>query len=318
MTNPRFQVIAVTLNPAIDQIITISEFRSGAVNRVEKVRENPGGKGVNVASALADYGIGVAATGFLGSKNSSIFEDLFERKNIGDHFVRIAGQTRVCIKINDPVHSETTDINFAGVTPQLNEMTAFYKQLDEVAAGGSLWIVLSGSVPPGMDPGIYCELIERFRARGHKVVLDTSGEPLRLALEAAPTIMKPNIHELEDLLRRPLKTRESIVEAARHCIARGTMLVTVSMGAEGALFITADEVIFARPPSISVCNSTVGAGDAMVTGMIVGHLRELPLADCARLATAFSINVLTGRGPGVNDSDLIEGVMNDVEIIKLE
>jgi 1-phosphofructokinase len=315
MTNPRFQVITVTLNPAIDQIITISEFRPGAVNRVEKVRENPGGKGVNVASALVDYGIGVAATGFLGSKNSSIFEDLFERKNIGDHFVRIAGQTRVCIKINDPVHSETTDINFPGVTPQLNEMTAFYKQLDEVAAGGSLWIVLSGSVPPGMDPGIYCELIERFRARGHKVVLDTSGEPLRLALEAAPTIMKPNIHELEDLLGRPLKTRELIVEAAEHFIARGTALVIVSMGAEGALFVTADEVIFARPPSIPVSNSTVGAGDAMVAGMIVGHLRELPLADCARLATAFSIELLTRGKACLSSPAALEVAMEEVTLL---
>src|SRR6188474_772880 len=102
MTNSIFQVITVTLNPAIDQTATINNFTAGAVNRVESVRSNPGGKGVNVASALADYGYNVAATGFLGRDNAAVFEELLERKDIADHFVRIAGQTRVGIKISDP------------------------------------------------------------------------------------------------------------------------------------------------------------------------------------------------------------------------
>ena len=272
MSNTNFQVVTVTLNPAIDQTITIPEFTPGAVNRVETMRSNPGGKGVNVASKLADYGFDVAATGFLGHENTAIFEELLERKNIGDHFVRIAGQTRSGVKINDPVRGETTDINFPGITPQPDELAAFYAQLDELTALDNLWIVLAGSVPPSIDPGIYCELIKRFRGRGHKVVLDTSGEPLRLALEAVPTIVKPNIHELEELLGRRLTTRESIVEAVQHFITRGTTLVIVSMGAEGALFVSADEVVFARPPNIQV-GSTVGAGDAMVAGVIAGHLR---------------------------------------------
>jgi len=315
MTNTIFQVITVTLNPAIDQTITIREFTPGVVNRVESVRANPGGKGVNVASALADYGFNVAATGFLGHENAAIFEGLLKRKNIGDHFVRIAGQTRSGIKISDPVRGETTDINFPGITPQPHQLVSFYEQLDKLVMLheqlDNLWIVLAGSVPPGIDPGIYCELIKRFRERGQKVVLDTGGEPLRLALEAVPTIVKPNIHELEELLGRRLTTRESIVEAAQHFIARGVELVTVSMGAEGALFVTAAEVILARPPSIPI-RSTVGAGDAMVAGIIAGYLRELPLADCARLATAFSINELTCSESSVSPPTAIEEAMRDV------
>ena len=313
MTNMNVQVVTVTLNPAIDQTVTISDFNLGSVNRVESVCENPGGKGVNVASKLADYGINVATTGFLGHENTVSFEALFKRKNIGDHFVRIVGQTRVGIKISDPVRGETTDINFPGIAPQPHELAVLHEQLDEVAALDKLWIVLAGSVPPGIDPGIYRELIERFRSCGHKVVLDTSGEPLRLALEAAPHIMKPNIHELEDLLGLELTTRESIVDAARQFIARSTALVVVSMGAEGALFVTAKEAIFARPPNIAV-RSTVGAGDAMVAGIIVGRLRDLPLADCGRLATAFSINALTNSKVGRNYPAEIESAMADVTI----
>ena len=314
MTNTDFQIITVTLNPAIDQTLTIPDFTSGAVNRVERLRTHAGGKGVNVASMLADHGFNVAATGFLGCENAAPFEELFARKNIGDHFVRLDGQTRTGIKISDPIRGETTDINFPGLAPSPHDLAALHERIDKLAMHDDVWIVLAGSVPPGIDPDIYRELIERFRGRGRKVVLDTSGEALRLALEAVPYIVKPNIHELEDLLGRKLTTRESIVEAARHFTARGTELVTVSMGAEGALFITDDDLVFAQPPNISVC-STVGAGDAMVAGIIAGHLRNLPLADCARLATAFSVDVLTRGQSDLSSFDAIQTIVQRVTLL---
>ena len=314
MTNTDFQIITVTLNPAIDQTLTIPDFTSGAVNRVERLRTHAGGKGVNVASMLADHGFNVAATGFLGRENAAPFEELFARKNIGDHFVRLDGQTRTGIKISDPIRGETTDINFPGLAPSPHDLAALHERIDKLAMHDDVWIVLAGSVPPGIDPDIYRELIERFRGHGQKVVLDTSGEALRLALEAVPYIVKPNIHELEDLLGRKLTTRESIVEAARHFTARGTELVVVSMGAEGALFITDDDVVFAQPPNITAC-STVGAGDAMVAGIIAGHLRNLPLADCARLATAFSVYTLTSEKSDLNFPAAMEAAMQSVSLL---
>lgn len=313
MTNTIYQVITVTLNPAIDQTVTIRDFTAGAVNRVESLRSNPGGKGVNVASALADYGHSVAATGFLGRENAAVFEELFARKDIADHFVRIAGQTRCGIKISDPARGETTDINFPGAAPEPHEIDALRQRLVELSELDHAWIVLAGSVPPGVDPAIYRELTELFRERGQKVVLDTSGEPLRHALEAAPHIVKPNIHELEEILGRTLDTRDHVVEAARELIARGTALVAVSMGAEGALFVAADEVVTARPPSIQV-RSTVGAGDAMVAGIVAGQIRELPLADCARLATAFSLDALVRGESGITSHAAIEASMQEVTI----
>lgn len=313
MTNPTFQVITVTLNPAIDQTVTIRDFKTGSVNRVESVRSNPGGKGVNVASALADYRHTVAVTGFLGRENAAAFEELFERKGIADHFVRIAGQTRCGIKISDPERVETTDINFPGAAPSTHELEALRDRLVELASLDHAWIVLAGSIPPGVDATIYREFTEMLRGRGQKVVLDTSGEPLRHALEAAPHIVKPNIHELEEMLGRTLDSRELIVDAARELIARGTFLVAVSMGAEGALFVTADEVVAARPPNVQI-RSTVGAGDAMVAGIVAGQLRGLPLADCARLATAFSLDALVRGESGITSHGAVEASMQEVTI----
>ncbi len=177
----KYQVVTITLNPAIDRTVTIPSFTAGAVNRVESVRSNPGGKGVNVASALADNGHDVAVTGFLGRANAGAFEELFSQKKIADHFVRIGGQTRIGIKITDPVRGETTDINFPGPAPSEADVSML---LSQVAALEAEWFVVAGSLPPGVDPGIYRDLVAQLRGRGSKVLLDASGESLPLALAA--------------------------------------------------------------------------------------------------------------------------------------
>jgi len=307
---PKFDVVTVTLNPAIDRTVTIRNFTAGAVNRVEKERSNPGGKGVNVASALADYGHRVAVTGFLGRENSAPFEALFARKKIEDRFVRIAGRTRVGIKITDPALHQTTDINFPGPPPAAADLDALRTQLATV---DSAWFVVTGSLPPGVNAAIYRHIAIALKAGGRKVVLDTSGEALRYAIEAAPNIIKPNIHELEALVDKRLQSEAEVIEAAKKLIEQGIELVVVSMGKEGACFVTGTAVVIARPPEIEV-KSTVGAGDAMVAGIIAAHLRELPLAQCARLATAFSLEALTRLESGLTSSAAVDSSMNQVSI----
>jgi len=309
-TETSFEVVTVTLNPAIDRTVSISNFKAGAVNRVESVRSNPGGKGVNVASALADHGHGVAVTGFLGRSNAGAFEELFTKKKISDHFVRIAGQTRIGIKITDPVKVETTDINFPGPAPTQEEVAMARAQ---IAALEAEWFVVAGSVPPGVDTGIYRDIITDLRRRGRKILLDTSGDPFPLALAAQPTAIKPNIHEFEAYIGRSLPNEKEMIAAARELIGRGVELVVVSMGKEGACFVTARESFVARPPDIEV-QSTVGAGDAMVAGILSAQLQKLPLRECARLATAFSIDRLTRLGSGLSSRGAIETAMQKVTV----
>ena len=306
----KFQVVTITLNPAIDRTVTISNFTSGAVNRVESVRSHPGGKGVNVASALADHGHGVAVTGFLGRSNAGAFEELFSQKKIADHFVRIAGQTRIGIKITDPVRAETTDINFPGPAPTSEELSMLRWQIATLEAE---WFVVAGSIPPGVDPKIYRDIIAGLRQSGRKVLLDTSGEPFSLALEARPTVVKPNIHEFEAFVGHPLSNEQEVVAAAHTLIGRGIELVVISMGKEGACFVTATESVVARPPEIEV-KSTVGAGDAMVAGILSGQLEKLSLGECARLATAFSIDSLSRLESGLGSRSAIESAMQKVTL----
>ena len=309
-SNGAGEVVTVTLNPAIDQTVTIPHFAAGKVNRVEQVRADPGGKGVNVASILADDEHEVAVTGFLGRENPTLFEDLFARKKIRDCFVRIAGQTRVGVKIIDPVLQQTTDINFPGQAPSPADVDALVERL--VALDGA-WFVLSGSLPPAIEASIYRHLIATLKARGRKVLLDTSGEALRQGIEAAPHVIKPNAHELEVLVGEPLPTPAAIVAAVQPLLERGIQLIVVSMGSQGACFVSSSTVVTARPPRVEV-KSTVGAGDAMVAGIVAGQLRGASLATCARLATAFALDALAHVGSGLSSRAAIEALMSQVRV----
>jgi 1-phosphofructokinase len=306
------KIATITLNPAIDRTVFIPNFKAGQVNRVEQEQSDPGGKGVNVASVLADYGLPVAVTGFLGAENSYPFEQLFSRKMIEDHFVRIAGRTRIGIKIIDEVNRETTDLNFPGQMPTADDPPKLFRIVEQLT-GDCDWFVLAGSIPAGLNPAIYGELVQLIKSKGRAVALDTSGEALRQALPAAPTLVKPNIDELQELVGRRLETQAAVVQAAQSWLAQGMGTVVVSMGADGAIFVEADEVVLARPPKVTV-KSTVGAGDAMVSGTVAGKTQGFSLAECARLATAFSASAVSQVGSGLPPPEVIENFKSQVTI----
>lgn len=304
-------VTTLTLNPALDRTVVIPAFAAGAVNRVESSSDRPGGKGINVAASLAGHGHTVAALGFLGRNNEAAFTAFFAALGIEDRFLRLAGSTRVGIKITDPVRNETTDINFPGLSPTASDLAALRDQVGALSGG---WCVLAGSLPPGVPASIYREFVDTLRARGVRSVIDSSGDALRHALKAGPEIIKPNVHELEAHLGRALPTEAAVIEAARELVAGGVGLVVVSRGADGACFVTAAEAVTAVPPPITV-RSTVGAGDAMVAGVVAARLRDLSLADTARLATAFSLSALTRTDSGpANPQAEVEAFASRVQI----
>ena len=310
------KVVTVTLNPAIDQTLSVPGFAAGRVNRVAESRSHAGGKGVNVACCLADLGVEVTATGFLGAENADIFEASFAHRGIADFFVRISGRTRVGIKIVDDRTRQTTDINFPGLAPEAEDLAELFERIFLLVEPES-WFVLSGSVPAGTPDVIYARMIELLQDRGGKVVLDTSGAPLREALASVPEVMKPNVEELGELLGRTLDTTADIRAAGESLLARGARLVVVSMGGDGAVFLDREQALLARPPWVAV-RSTVGAGDAMVGGIVYGLIHDLPLADLARMATASGAYAVTRVGPGIEDRDAHRKLIEQVEIESLK
>jgi 1-phosphofructokinase family hexose kinase len=308
-------IITVTLNPAIDQTLSIPGFAAGEVNRVVESRSDAGGKGVNVASCLADLGLEVVATGFLGTENAALFASLFERKRIVDRFVRIAGSTRVGLKIVDGETQQTTDINFPGLSPRDQDVAELRERIASLATPGG-WFVLGGSIPPKVPDGIYATLIDAIHAKGARSVLDTSGPALRQALAARPDVVKPNVDELSELVGRALDTPGTVLEAARSLLDGGVRRVVVSMGSSGAVFVDEGEALLARPPQVTV-RSTVGAGDAMVAGILAATLDDLPLEDVARTATACGALAVTRIVAGIDDLAELRSLQGEVEIESL-
>lgn len=309
------KIATITLNPAIDKTVAIPGFQIGEVNRVQSSESNPGGKGVNVASFLADYGFSMMATGFLGMENTGLFETLFQNKGIEDRFIRIPGSTRTGIKIVDPVTKETTDINFPGQTPERKHLEELFHIVGSLAEACE-WVVIAGSIPPDTPDSICQTLVETINQHDGKSALDTSGAPFAQALEAKPNFIKPNIHELEEYVGRSLDSEIDVISAAESLIIKGIETVAVSMGSKGAIFIEANEKVLVKPMKVQV-KSTVGAGDAMVSGTIAGKSMGHDLTECARLATAFSINAITRIGTDIESKKSIEDIAKKIEIIKL-
>ncbi|GHO82133.1 1-phosphofructokinase [Dictyobacter formicarum] len=310
------KIATITLNPAIDLTVRVDHFQPATVNRGQEMQLDAGGKGVNVASFLADYGHATAVTGFLGRDNATIFEQLFRQKQIEDAFIRLPGQTRTGIKVIDEARRQTTDINMPGLQPSAADVEQLTARIEQLAATCD-WFVLAGHLPPGLPTNFYATTIERLKTLGKNIVLDSSQAALRAGAQAGPTILKPNIDELQQLVERPLEDELSIEQGARQLLQDTVRLVVVSMGEHGALFVDQHTTLVAQPLAVSV-KSTVGAGDAMVAGLIAGLNEGLPLAECARLATAFSAGTITRIGPHLPDRHTLQQYASQVQIRTLQ
>lgn len=312
-THPR--IATVSLNSAVDQTVTSPRFAVDAVNRVETVRSDAGGKGVNVASFLAHFGHEVLVTGLLGRENEALFAEHFAAIGLRDACLRLDGATRTNVKIVDPELDTVTDLNFPGIRAGADDLGAVAERLNAALVPGLDWVGLCGSLPGGLGPDAYAELTAIARQRGARVALDTSGPPLAQALSAKPDIIKPNIAELGELLGRKLELYD-VVPAAREIVSGGISLVVVSMGAEGAALVSADEAILATPPDVPIA-STVGAGDAMVAGLIHCVTQGMSLPETAALATAFSLGALGEIGPRLPSITKIETFARAVTVTAL-
>lgn len=314
------RVVTLTLNPALDRSVTLDALRPGHVHRARGTRSDAAGKGVNVAACLADWGVPVAAAGILGQDNAAPFQALLAAKGIEDRFVRIPGETRTNLKLFDAETGDTTDLNLPGLAVDSATLDLVRALLRRDVTSDAL-VVLAGSLPGGVVPGIYAEIAAELRPRGARLVLDASGPALAAALaapaEALPFAVKPNRHELEDWVGRPLPTLADVVGAARDLVARGIPLVVVSLGAEGALFAAADGMVHAHPPPTRV-TSTVGAGDALVAGLVAGLHAGLDRVATARLAMAFAAGKLGLAGANLPARETVLAIARTVRVESLD
>ena len=305
-------VVTVTLNPTMDKTMLVPHLTVGATNRAEVERVDPGGKGVNVAKALKQLGCPVVTTGFLGGSNGRLIAEWLAGREIAADFIQVPGETRVNLKIKDPLSGTETEINEPGFYVDAKYLKQLEEKLEDYA-GRCAAVVLSGSLPPGVPTDIYARLVRIARHGGAKVILDTNGDALRHGIAAQPDLIKPNRTEVEELLGTKIENETQLVEAARETLALGISWLVVSLGADGALAASADQVWRARCPSLQA-RSSVGAGDAMVAALVYSLLNNLSQDEALRLATAAGSATASLSGSSVADLKLIQEFLPRVEI----
>ena len=264
-------IITVSLNPALDKAICVEGLSVDGVNRVLSTRLDAGGKGINVSKLVKVLGGETLATGIIGGSSGIFIQQQLDKMEIRHDFVANDQNTRTNLKITDTLRHTTTELNEPGAPVTESLLDEVWSKIESVAKAGDA-VVLSGANPPGMKENVLAEWITRLNAKGVITALDTVGEPLRLGIQAKPHIIKPNQAELSDLFGEELHYVRDLIAAARHIAQQGVEKVIVSMGGEGALFVTKDQVLRGYGLQVPI-GSTVGSGDAMMAA-VLHHLQK--------------------------------------------
>ncbi len=305
------KVVTVTLNPALDLTGSLATIALGSVNVVDKGSLHPAGKGVNVAKVLAELGADVTVTGLLGADNQEPFCQLFEQMGATDKFVRVAGASRINVKLVEK-NGQVSDINFPGVAVTAGNILAFEKTLFELAVTHDVFVI-AGSLPQGITPEMCANWLEKLHKLGKKVLFDSSKTALDAGLDAHPWLVKPNDEELAEWAGKALETQQQCMEVAEQIATKGIANVVVSLGAKGVMWFNHEGWLHAQPPKMDVI-STVGAGDTLVAGLCWGEINQHSKAQSLQFATALSAYAVTQVGVGVKDISKVNSIAQDVTL----
>ncbi|MEV0412630.1 1-phosphofructokinase [Streptomyces sp. NPDC050448] len=259
-------ILTVTPNPSLDRTYEVPSLDRGAVLRATRDRVDPGGKGVNVSRAVAAARVLTTAVLPLGGAPGALIAELLGAQGVDVTAVTVAGQTRSNVTLVEP-DGTVTKINAPG--PELTaEESALLLETVRTTADAPAWIAACGSLPRGLPPEWYADLVARAREAGAKVALDTSGTALTAALAARPDLIKPNASELAQAVGRPLVTLGEVARAAQELRSRGAGAVLASLGADGQLLVSAEGTFHGTAP-VAVVRSDIGAGDASLAGFLI-------------------------------------------------
>ena len=308
-------IYSITPNPALDLELCVDAIRFDQVLRAERSRVDCGGKGFNIARALAELGERCLALGLVGGKTGERLAEELARAGIETDLVWIQGETRTNIAILTPEEGVYIKVNQPGPEVSPQEVQALLDKVGRLAQAGDWW-VLSGSLPPGAPPDTYRRVIQVIQAAGGYALVDADGENLRQACAAAPYLVKPNALEAGRYLGMEVSSPELAVIAARRFHNSGVRRVMITLGAEGALLSDGECIWWAKPPVIAV-RSAIGAGDAALAGFVWGVSRGLELPEALRMGVASGTASASLPGTAVASRALLEEVARQVAVNKI-
>jgi tagatose 6-phosphate kinase len=309
-------IATATMNASIDKLYQVERVEMGSVMRVKSCGDTAGGKGLNVSRIARSLGEQVLAVGIVGGHAGRRVEELLRADGVESDFAKATVETRCCVNVRDISTGVHTEFLEPGAQVGEDALEDFYERFQQAVKKSSV-VAISGSLPAGVPADCYAKLASYAKEQGKRVIVDASGEALRLCLGARPTMLKPNMDEIQHISREAVCGRDGLVDAVRGLHGEGVEIAAVSMGKDGVLVACGEGVFHGIPPAIQAVN-TVGCGDSMVAGFAVGLSRNWPIQETVRLSVAVSAaNALCEQTGSYRREDL-ERLLPLVEIKRIE
>lgn len=309
------KILTLTVNPALDRIFTVDRLVFEDRAYIESTAEMAGGRGINAARVLESFGLEAIAVTTSGRETGRRMEELLQQDTFQKDVVKIRNAIRTNLTISDR----------QGLSLKLNEVGPSISKLEqkriikavEMRLPECSWLMLCGSLPPDMDFHFYTKLIELASKHNVETLLDTDGDPLLHAMEAQPTIVKPNQSEAERVLNTALITRSQLIDAVKKIKSLGPKSVVLSLGSRGVIADTSSEgILEVMPPPIDAV-SPIGAGDAMAAAIVWSLTSGNSFSDALRWGVA--AGTASSKLPGISlaNLDQVKEIYPHVQITRV-
>jgi 6-phosphofructokinase 2 len=308
-------IATLTLNPCLDEYITVNALIVDETNRWTKRTQYAGGKAIDVSRAIKEMDGITTAYGFIGGDNGRRVEILLDEEGVLFSFTPIKNETRTNFIIVDKQTRYQTLIGAPGPRVTKKEYERLCKKLHNIRPNPDM-LVIGGSAPPGSPADIYSRIVTDAKSRRIRTVLDVADNWLLEGIKAKPYMIKPNVHEAETLLGRSLPDEESITKAALELVHSGIEVVLISRGSAGLIAASKNNIYKVIPPKVKV-RSAVGAGDCTVAGFALRLSRNEPLIEACRLGGAMGAAAVLTPGTELCRKADVEKLLAKVEVVEI-
>lgn len=304
-------IYTVTLNPAVDYYMDMNKLEEGELNKVNNSYTLAGGKGINVSKVLKNFGIESMALGFCGGFTGEYIRADLNKYGIKDNFILLEEDTRINVKIK----TEKKETEIMGKSPKIlkQNIDALLSIIDSIEDNDIL--VLSGSVPSSVKEDIYKDIIDKTKSKNNvRVIVDSRDNSFKIAVKEKVFLTKPNKKELSEYFGKDIRSVYDIIVYAQQLVKDGSENVIVSLGKEGSIIVNKDEAYIGNAPDGELVSS-VGAGDAMVAGIVYGISQNLSIIDAYKYAIASG--TATAFSEGLTTFENMNNLLDKVEVKKI-
>lgn len=308
-------ILTINMNAALDKVYSINDFKTGGIFRPDDMTATAGGKGLNAARVASILGQDVTAAGLIGGSTGSFIEEEVKRQGIKSEFVRIKGESRVCIAVMDKKNNNSTEILEPGPHVSEEECEVFLKHYRSLLDKFDV-VAASGSLPQGVPEDFYYTLVTEAKNRSKTFILDTSGIYFKYGVEAHPYMIKPNLEEMEKVLGRKIASMKEKAEVLISFKEKGVALPCMTLGKDGCLAVFDDGVYQYYAPPLNAVN-TVGSGDSFVAGCAAAFDRGMEQKDAIRLGMACGMANTQYFKTGMVSVELVEKYIESIKTKKL-